>query len=299
MAVNCEGMGERSFSSNERSILHQKDNTDKVSCATCESCRKFLSGNHPDFITIEPTGTVIKIAKIRDLWRSLAMKPYGMGKRVIIILDSHAMNQEAGNALLKALEEPPDNTVFILTALQTADLLPTIVSRCQHVRFNPVSRQSIETFMKERRGFDSKSAEVISAIAWSCGFTDLFYRPETELVEWTKKREWVLNEVEALGSRSIVSLLAFAGKLAEKKEMLYVTLEMIKIWLRDLIVYRYSPEKIVNRDLTDRIQYASQGADELTLISKINAVTSAQRSIDSNANTRLAVEVMIMRLAEV
>ena len=100
---------------------------------------------------IQPEGGVIKIAQIRNLCRILSMKPFEGETRVAILIDAHLMNPSAGNALLKILEEPPEQTLLILTARQTSDLLPTIVSRCQHIRFNPVSRDS------SFRGIDSAS----------------------------------------------------------------------------------------------------------------------------------------------
>ena len=83
---------------------------------------------------------MIKIDQIRELCQVLTMKPYEARVRVVIIADAHTLNPAAGNALLKMLEEPPARTVLILTAPQTGDLLPTIVSRCQHIRFKPIAR---------------------------------------------------------------------------------------------------------------------------------------------------------------
>lgn len=108
-----------------------------ASCGRCRSCRKIQVDSHPDIIRMEPAGQYIRIAQIRELLGTLAMKPYEAKLRVVIISDAHAMNPEAGNALLKILEEPPESTILILTASGTADLLPTIVSRCQQIRFNP------------------------------------------------------------------------------------------------------------------------------------------------------------------
>ena len=109
-------------------------------CGECAACRKIAAGAHPDILRVSPAGAMIKIDQIRELCQVLTMKPYEARVRVVIIADAHTLNPAAGNALLKMLEEPPARTVLILTAPQTGDLLPTIVSRCQHIRFKPIAR---------------------------------------------------------------------------------------------------------------------------------------------------------------
>ncbi len=117
-------------------------------CGQCRACRQILSGNHPDVPLIEPQGNLLRIEQIRKLLVSLAMKPFSARNRVVIVADAQAMNPEAANALLKMLEEPPADTTLILTALQKSDLLPTIVSRCRHIRFNPLGLQDLMTLLK-------------------------------------------------------------------------------------------------------------------------------------------------------
>ena len=85
-------------------------------CGRCKSCRKIRAGNHPDIIQVKPAGPYIKIAQVRALCNTLAMKPYEAKTRVVIIYDAQTMNPAAGNALLKILEEPPQRTILILIA---------------------------------------------------------------------------------------------------------------------------------------------------------------------------------------
>jgi DNA polymerase III subunit delta' len=80
----------------------------------CKHCRKFDSGSHPDFIRIDPEGQMTKIIQIRELRQILAMKPFEAKLRVVVISKAHTLNQEASNALLKVLEEPPYRTILIL-----------------------------------------------------------------------------------------------------------------------------------------------------------------------------------------
>ncbi|MHA1128274.1 MAG: DNA polymerase III subunit delta', partial [Alphaproteobacteria bacterium] len=88
------------------------------------------------------------------------MKPYEAEMRVVIISEAQAMNPAAGNALLKMLEEPPARTILVLIAAHTSDLLPTIVSRCQHIRFNPISKINLESVLVREHGIDAGDAIV-------------------------------------------------------------------------------------------------------------------------------------------
>ena len=93
------------------------------------------------------------------------MRPYEAKKRVVLISEAQTLNAEAGNALLKVLEEPPEHTLIILTALNTANLLPTIVSRCQEIRFGPVSQENLMRLLLHEKGMEAEAARVIAAMA--------------------------------------------------------------------------------------------------------------------------------------
>lgn len=267
-------------------------------CGICRSCRKILSGNHPDIIFVQPSGNYIKIDQIRSLRSTLAMKPYEAGIRVVLISSSHTMNKPAGNALLKVLEEPPDQTIFILIVERVSELLPTIVSRCQHIRFNPVSREHIGAYLSEKFQFDTDTAMVLASVVKGSLIRALQISNSSGGQEdWMKMRSWLINEIDTLPSKPVSLVLAFAERLSKKKDILSDSLEIIKSYFRDLIVCRYSTEKIINRDFIDRIQHGSQKFSLDSLIKKIEAVESVLQKIPTNVNLRLSLEVMLMRLA--
>jgi DNA polymerase III delta prime subunit len=103
-------------------------------CLMCSSCKLATGGNHPDFLKLGGEGT-IKIAEIRKLQKSLYLKPYQASHKVAIIEDAHLMTEESANAMLKVLEEPPENSIIILTSPDKKLLPETIVSRSQIVSF--------------------------------------------------------------------------------------------------------------------------------------------------------------------
>ena len=126
---------------------------------------------------------------------------------------------------------------------------------------------------------------------------------ESSRINWINQRNWLIDSVGldnpgSMSSRPLGSLMAFAAKLSQNKETLFDSLGVIKSYLRDLVICKYYPEKIVNRDLTDKIQYASQKITTASLLAKIKDIQSAQENIQANTNVRLTIEVLILRLAD-
>ena len=269
-----------------------------ASCGKCSSCRKIIAGNHPDILHIKPAGQYIKIAQIRGLIETLAMKPYEAQLRVVIIAEAQSLNPSAGNALLKMLEEPPDRTLLILTAPQKTDVLPTIVSRCQIVRFNPVPRESIAADLTETHNMLPENAKVLSAMADG----SMNRAIELHRSGWLRYRDWLIDasgceEIEKISTRPTGMLLAFAEKLFVRKTQVALALETMLTWLRDIIVCRHDPERVVNTDLIDKLRKVSQKMSEAVLLEKMEIILAAQKEIDANSNLRLTLEVMMLRLA--
>ena len=303
MSCNCINRPEQAFQPNTPLSITDDVSFDDVNpCGDCTSCRKILSDNHPDILSISPSGPIIRIAQIRALCESLSMKPYEARRRFVIISDAQAMNPEAGNAILKLLEEPPDRTFFILLATQASDLLPTIASRCQHVHFYPVPRKELQTLLMEKENLPPNEAAVIAVLANGDYAKALLLSRPFKGTDWNHWRNWLLNasglkQPGELSKRPIGFQLMFAEQLASNKEILLDALEVLKAWLRDLIIFKFCPEKVINRDLADTIRNVSQTESVSTLILKIETIQTAQKSIRGNANARLTVEAMMLKMA--
>jgi DNA polymerase III delta' subunit len=104
-------------------------------CNRCRNCVKADSLSHPDLVYLEPPTTGEQISLIRSMLSDVSLKPFEAKVRVVIIDPAEDLNLNSSNALLKTLEEPPGSTVFILISHNERSLLPTIVSRCQVIRF--------------------------------------------------------------------------------------------------------------------------------------------------------------------
>ena len=297
MACNCAGNREGSGSERvdaptpDRSKISRSFTTQP--CGGCKSCRKIGSGNHPDIIRLKPSGPFIKIDQIRTLCRTLAMKPYEAAMRVVFISDARALNPAAGNALLKMLEEPPARTILVLIAAHTSDLLPTIVSRCQHIRFNPISKINLESVLVREHGIDSEDAAVIATMAGGSISRALrMYR-----ADWIKRRYWLIDELESLSAGSVNRLLALGAQLAKNKDDLPDALEVLKSWLRDLVIAKLHPARIIHHDLAPELQQAAKKMSLTSLLSKFETIQSTQNAIQAGTNIRLAMEFMLLKLS--
>lgn len=130
-------------------------------CGVCPSCLRFQNGDYTDLITVNPDGTQIKVEQIRDLIGQLSIHGES-GYRCVILYPADRMSESAQNALLKTLEEAPENTVFFLITDRPGTLLSTIRSRCVLLRFSPLSEESVLEVLKDKlRSEDADMMKVI------------------------------------------------------------------------------------------------------------------------------------------
>ncbi|MBI5022252.1 MAG: DNA polymerase III subunit delta' [Ignavibacteriales bacterium] len=199
----------------------------------------------------------IKINSVREIRREAALTMFGKGKKVFIIIDAEKMNDPAANALLKTLEEPhPDTMLILLSNVQDA-LLPTIVSRCQHLRFVSLSEDVIGKALEETKLLDKKTARQISRLANGS------YSKALQLVgtEYQNEQKQALDLLRLLITRSRSEIIAAAEQIAKEKERpeIETTIRLLQHWFRDGMVIK---ENIVLPDAE---------ADDITLSKFIRA----------------------------
>jgi len=133
------------------------DNPREAPCGRCASCELFLAGNHPDLraVTVEDKATVIKVEQVRELCGALALTSYRGGRKVGLLDPADKMNINSFNALLKTLEEPPEETLLVLAVTQLERLPRTVISRCQRIRIpNPAGHEALAWLEREQPGED-------------------------------------------------------------------------------------------------------------------------------------------------
>ncbi|MBM3274949.1 MAG: DNA polymerase III subunit, partial [Candidatus Sericytochromatia bacterium] len=130
----------------------------RTACGACTECRTFLHGNYADYHLWQPAGKSTSIEQIRELVRQADLAPY-RGDYQVHVVFADSLSLPAANCLLKTLEEPPQGTILLLLAQSVADILPTIVSRCQRIPFNLVPEPLIRQWLVETKGVAPAIAE--------------------------------------------------------------------------------------------------------------------------------------------
>ena len=142
----------------------QCENSQSPGCGRCHSCTTTLAATHPDVRRVVPEGLSIGVDVARDLVRAAASAPAVGRVRILLVEDADRLTEQAGNALLKALEEPAAHTVFVLCAPSDEDVLPTVRSRCRIVRLRVPGAASVAALLV-REGADPAVAAFVARAA--------------------------------------------------------------------------------------------------------------------------------------
>lgn len=274
---------------------HASRLTPSDGCGECRSCRHIASGQHPDVQVIEPDGAILKIEQIRTLEADAALVPYEARWKVFILAGAERMNEQAANALLKTLEEPAKDTVFILLTGTVAALPSTIASRCQTVTFIPLPHGQIEVLLRER-GMEASQARLIASL--SRGSIERAF--SSEVASLPETRDLFLDAIGRGLRQGPAALIELAEKLAKDREKLQHQLEILSAWLRDLMVAKASgrTDWLVNDDRGETVARLARDVPMNALLDGLRAVHTAMDNLVRNANPRLSAEDLLLRLRE-
>ena len=195
--------------------------------------------------------TIIKINSIREIRRETAMSTFDGRKRVFIISQADRMGEEAANTLLKTLEEPPTDCLMILTTHRLDALLPTIRSRCQAIRFDPLTEEELRLGLVEREAVEPEAASLVARLA-SGSYTKALELLEAGALD--ERKAVVMFVRHALGT-SPMQLSKDVDSLAEGRDRLRVErfLMLLQMWCRDALVLSHGGE-IINVDQREDLE---------------------------------------------
>ncbi|MDO5457503.1 MAG: DNA polymerase III subunit delta' [Atopococcus tabaci] len=143
-------------------------------CLECYQCQRINDRQHPDIIEIKVDGAAIKVDQIRDLIMRLSKTSMEDDGQLVIIEEADKMTTGAANALLKLLEEPEEKTILLLLTTAKNRILPTIISRCQEIKFKPLSQQECYSQLVEKK-IPDHSARILSYITQDIQEAQNFY----------------------------------------------------------------------------------------------------------------------------
>lgn len=311
-----DGVGKRQFALEVARTFLCCDKTDGEACGVCSTCtrvdtfefpertdknkdqyRKVFFGSHLDVGTVVNYKRTILVDAIRDLERHANFRPYESEARFFIIDDADLMNDEASNALLKTLEEPPSTSYIFLITSRPDALLPTIRSRCQTVRFSPVDTDEIENFLMQERAFSRDEARVAARVSRG----SIGRAVNVNVADYVKSRNRLLDILHAvieMGDRS--SLLKISEELndAKNKEHFEENLDILESLIHDVWTLRTSRDasRLVNSDLADRLAILADNSAGLDIPSWLADIETMRENFIVNINRRIATDALFVKM---
>ncbi len=243
-----------------------------------------------------PRAITIKVNSIRQLKRESSLTAYGKGKKVIIVLDAENMNDESSNALLKTLEEPTKDTLLVLTTSQRDRLLPTIVSRCQGIRFDFLTENAIAKSLERQRGIAPAQAMLVGRLAHG-NMSRAFELLETDL---QAQRSEVLEFLRTIYGDDGIALSKFVEKIgqdyASDREGLIQFFQVLQFWLRDAFCIREGFASIINIDQSESIERFARKFSRLNYPALLERLDSVISLVNKNAYIPLVVMVLSLEI---
>ncbi len=290
-------------------------------CGQCDSCRRIQVGSHGGFWLIDPNLSVsdrdeeepepvegilpglfedetgsdtIGISPVRSLREELALKPSGDPRRAIVLADFNRATKEAQNALLKTLEEPPEKTLIICTASGLSGVENTVVSRCQRIRFQPLSPADTRTVLEQQTDLPDEEIDFLAGFSDGCPGQALQFAGQNVFEE----REWFLENVRNYGSpsdprfrKSILDWLSSDRYTGKKRQTLRRLLKMISYFLQDAL-YR-----TLNLKQSTRLRFPEDDLDTFLqerslndVIESLERIEQLNRASEQYVNNKILVE---------
>ena len=252
--------------------------------------------NSPDYINIEPQGSSIKIAQIRNLQTDVIIKPHGDYK-IYVINNAEKMTMESQNALLKTLEEPPIYVIIILITNNKNSLLDTIKSRCDIVKFLPIPLVELKTYLEDR-GMDEKKASMLSTFSRGSISKALEL---SESSDFMIMREDIQNNIQTMLEKNVVEVLELPNKYDKYKDNIIEVLDITINYFRDIMMLKENIDKdmIINIDKITYLQNMSKKINYSQVSKIIDIIEETKKKLRSNCNFNLSVQVMALNIYEV
>jgi DNA polymerase III subunit delta' len=238
-------------------------------CGTCAACTRIARGAHPDVIIVEPgdNGT-IRIEQVRDVIDRAGYRPFEGRRRVVIINEADAMAASPQNALLKVLEEPPPSSVFILVTARPDMLLPTVRSRCQHLRFQVSGEGSVDAEARD--------------VAW-------------RVLELAAASDEPRQRIEA--AKDLLQGTGGGNSAAEDRAQLGSHLHAMASLLRDMeLVSTGASGALANPDLQSELDRLTKAYRDRRAMSAYGAVDRALLALDGNASVKIVADWLVLQL---
>lgn len=278
-------------------LLCENGQTD--ACLQCSSCKKAVSGNHPDIIYVtHDKPNTISVDEIREqVNRTVSVKPYTGRYKVYIIKDAHKMSTQAQNALLKTMEEPPEYAVILLLTSKEQMLLPTIASRCVSLRLRPVGQELVQAYLMEHYQIPDYKAKVCASFAQgNIGKAVQIATSES----FNNLKDEVLSFVKNVQDMPVHEIIDYMKTLSQYKLEINDYLDFMAVWYRDVLLFKATKDingAVFHEEAHEIMRQANRiSYDRLETI--LSSLDNAKRRLEANVSFDLTMELLFMTMKE-
>jgi len=254
-------------------------------CDTCASCLKINSHRHPDVHMTAPGEDSIKIDDIREILTQSQLRSFEAKIKVFIVADVDRLTLEAGNALLKTLEEPTKDTLILLTTSVLDRVLDTIKSRCQVCFFFPLSRETL----KKRFSADQQVSDLESHFLayFSEGCPGRIAEGESKDV--LKRRNEIIDQFVLSDNDE-----TYLKKILEDDRKTAEMIQFLFCWFRDLMLFQFNITKahLVNADRVADLERSSRNYSFEELSDILDDLTKTRKALDDNFNVKIPLALL-------
>lgn len=312
--TGTDGIGKKRFALEIAKSFVCKDLQDFQACGICPACKrssnfafpkfddrdahkKVIFSQQSDIGMVIPYRNNILVTAIRELEIEANFLPYESKARIFVINDADKMNDAAANALLKTLEEPAETTFLFLITSRPSALLPTILSRCQTIRFAPIKTSEIETHLLETKEYSADDAKLLAKLSRGSIANAL----KVNLEDYYQQRFKMLDVLRSLTSkRNITILIKTAEELCDpKRKYAYKdSLKILETLIHDIWTVQNNPHKeIINFDILQNIEQLSEATNNQTLSKWLTELETLFENLTSNLNRKIATDALFMQMA--
>ena len=227
--------------------------------------------------------------------KEIAYKPYESEHKIYIIDGAENMTTQAANSLLKTLEEPPSYAIIILISEELNKLLPTVISRCQNLRFSNISREKMYEFLDRHNVKEEKRDLIIGLARGSIGKAKELYKND----EFLNKRNKIYDFLKEIHNVTKVDIFSEVNEWVDLLKEDFPLFDLLSVWYRDIIIYKRGNKKqLVNSDYEDTILKKVDKYNLNELLTIIDLIETHEGYIDRNAFKDLTLQVLLLKIKE-
>jgi len=269
-----------------------------TSCGICKSCIQAASDNHPDIIRITHEKASIGIDDIRiQLNNDIQIKPYSSPYKIYIIDEAEKLTEQAQNALLKTIEEPPQYGIILLLTNNLNSLLPTILSRCVTLHLKPIDSELIVDYLMKHYQIPDYQAELSTIFAQGNLGKAIQYSSSEEFAEMKKD---VLHLLKYIDDMELYEIIDGLKKISENKVRVFDYIDLMVLWYRDVLLFKVTNDPnllIYKSEFQDISKQANKRSYE-GIEKIIAAMEKAKVRLNANVNFDLTMELMLLTIKE-